>query len=215
MISYDYQCIFIHIPKNGGSSIEDMLWPTSLERTEKTLWMGLIDRYRNKYQTGGLQHLLANQIRQEVGQENFDRFFKFSLVRNPWDKAVSQYAYMKRRPDLRKWVGMRRWTSFKQYLELIQSRKHVQWEEQYRFLFDDDGNQLVDFIGRFEDFDAEVERILKKIVEKTGRLELAHLQVPHANKSLRAAYQTYYDSESQAMVRAIYQRDIELFNYRF
>jgi hypothetical protein len=81
MISDTLNCIFVHIPKSGGTSIEDVLWPGA--RAESDLWMGSIDAYHNKYQTGGLQHLLARQIRQEVGVEKFSRCFRFSFVRNP------------------------------------------------------------------------------------------------------------------------------------
>ncbi len=44
--------------------------------------MGTGDTNHNKYQTGGLQHLLASQIQKEVGDEIFEKFFKFTIVRN-------------------------------------------------------------------------------------------------------------------------------------
>lgn len=94
MVSHELRTIFIHIPKTGGSSIEQLIWPIQDGRTEVDLWMGFKDRYSNKYQTGGLQHLLALQVRQELGLEVFEQYFKFAVVRNPWDKAVSQYRYM-------------------------------------------------------------------------------------------------------------------------
>ena len=67
MISHEKKCIFIHIPKCGGTSVEDVIWPKEQGRTEDDLWMGFVSRFENKYQTGGLQHLLACQVREEVG----------------------------------------------------------------------------------------------------------------------------------------------------
>ena len=97
MISHTHKCIFVHIPRTAGSSVEAILWPDL--RKESDLWMGFVSKYRNKYQTGGLQHLQASQIIREVGEDIFSHYFKFSIVRNPWDKAVSQFTYMKQRDD--------------------------------------------------------------------------------------------------------------------
>lgn len=93
MISKEKNCIFIHIPKTGGTSIENMIWQAD-EKVEKNLCMGLVSRYHNKYQTGGLQqHLLASQVKQEGGDIFFNSAFKFSMVRNPFDRILSQYHY--------------------------------------------------------------------------------------------------------------------------
>ena len=156
MISYKHQCIFVHIPRTGDTSFERIIWPKKEDKTELNLWMGFVTEYNNKYQTGGLQHLFANQIRQEVGDDVFCRYFKFAIVRNPWDKAVSQYLYMKKRMDLRDFIGMSEGDSFKKYLSLIQKRLHVQWESQHKFLYDANKKLMVDFVGRFENYKNEL-----------------------------------------------------------
>src|SRR5690348_14228159 len=132
MISHHHKCIFIHIPRSGGTSIENLIWPA--QRTSAELWMGFIDRYHNRYQTGGLQHLFAQHIEREIGPDTFHSYFKFAFVRNPFDRAVSQFHYMARRPDLREFIGMEPSDSFDKYLHLIQQKKHVQWEQQHKFL---------------------------------------------------------------------------------
>jgi hypothetical protein len=213
MISHRHRCIFVHIPKTGGHSIETVIWPGG--RTEDTLWMGFVDEFHNKYQTGGLQHLHATQIREEVGAEIFDAYFRFSFVRNPWDKAVSQYAYMRTRPDLRRFLGMGDDDDFATYLHLIQERLHVQWEPQHAFVCDDDGNLLVDFLGRFETFDADTRELLARIKVRIGRRRRRVRSVPHRNKSERSHYRDYYDDETKALVAKVYERDIELFGYTF
>lgn len=208
MISHQRRCIFIHIPKTGGSSIEAVIWPDRRSRTPDQLWMGFIDAYRNKYQTGGLQHLLAAQIEQEVGPHVFDRYYRFSFIRNPWDKAVSQFIFMKRRQDLRDFIGMRRDAPFVDYLERISRHKHVQWEEQTRFLMDGNGKLLVHFVGRFETLAADAEAVF-------NRLGLVGAALPHANASQREPYHAYYDTECRQRVEELYRSDIERFGYRY
>ena len=207
MISHQHKCIFVHIPRTGGTSIEDVIWgPDRRSRTEAQLWMGIAESGRNKYQTGGLQHLLARQIRQEVGPAVFDAVFKFSFVRNPWDKAVSQFIYMRKRRDLRELVGMRHDSTFKDYLMRIEKVRHVQWYGQWEFLLDDNGDLLVDCVGRFESFDKDVQSVL-------SRLGIVCDAVPHEFKGDRLHYETYYDQESLEIVGHRYRRDIERFGY--
>lgn len=208
MISKKYNCIFVHIPKNGGSSIEDMIWPPTHKRTEQDLWMGFVKPFYNKYQTGGLQHLFASQIKQEVGDTFFDQAFIFTMVRNPWDKAVSQFTYMQKREDLRKFLGMPEHCEFAQYLELITHKAHVQWEPQYKFFLDDHGESLVSEVFRFENFETDVARIM-------DRLGVKFTNILHAKKSSRVHYSQYYNEESKEMVADIYAKDISLLNYAF
>ena len=210
MISHDKKCIFIHIPKCGGTSIEDVIWPKDQGRSEKDLWMGFVTQFENKYQTGGLQHLLACQVREEVGCDVFSSYYKFAFVRNPWDRIVSQYAYMQQRPDLMDYLGMTSETEFKTYLELIRLKEHVQWMPQVRFLLDHDGSLLVDRIGRLEAFNEDC----AKIFEAVG---LSVNQLPgHANRSKRQVFTHYYsDRESIDMVADIFGEDIDFLGYEF
>ena len=210
MISHDKKCIFIHIPKCGGTSVEDVIWPKEQGRTEEDLWMGFVSRFENKYQTGGLQHLLAWQVREEVGHDVFRDYYKFAFVRNPWDRVVSQFAYIQRRPDLMDYVGMTSNTEFKAYLELIRLKEHVQWMPQVRFLLDHDGSLLVDRIGRLESFNEDCAQIF-------DALGLALDQLPgHVNLSKRQAFQYYYsDSEAVEIVANIFADDISFLGYEF
>jgi len=206
MISHDDKCIFVHVPKSGGSSIESLIWPG--ERREVDLWMGFVSKYRNKYQTGGLQHLLATQIRDHVGEDVFNQYFKFSFVRNPWDKAVSQFSYMSDRSDLMQYIGMKEGCSFKKYLELMQKKTHVQWEKQYKFIYDENLESLVNYLGRFENIESDTKEIF-------SRLGLEFNCVPHTNKSFRKKFSLYWDDESIEMVGDIYKEDIDIFDYSF
>jgi hypothetical protein len=206
MISHQLRCIFVHIPKTGGTSIEDVIWPAP--RREEDLWMGFVSAHRNKYQTGGLQHLLAHQIRQEVGEEIFGAYFKFAVVRNPWDRAVSQFCYTRIRTDLHELIGMTAETSFSDYLTRIEGHEHVQWQPQVDFVHDADGSTLIDLVGRFERLEQDAGSIFK-------RLGLEASTLPHSNASDRRPYREYFDTSSRRRIERLYGKDIEAFGYEF
>jgi hypothetical protein len=206
MISRQHRCIFVHIPRTGGTSLEEVIW--GWPRTPDQLWMGFIDEFHNKYQTGGLQHLLASQIRLEVGPDIFGSYFKFAFVRNPFDRLVSQYHFMRRRPDLRQLIGLADDAPFAAYVSRIQKVAHVQWEEQNRFVYNDQGDLLVDVIGRFESYEQDAQKVLSRLGLQSG-------SVPHLNKTPHRPYQEYYDDATRAAVASMFQKDLSLFGYSF
>lgn len=170
--------------------------------------MGFVDLYRNKYQTGGLQHLLAKQIRQEIGDYRFYSYFKFSVVRNPFDRAVSQFAYMQRRQDLRALIDMDKNTSFSEYVNLTQRRQHIQWAPQCSFLYDDDGTLLMDFVGRFETLDDDMSSVF-------ARLGIECDSLPRFNASNRGEYREYYTPATRVQIESMYKDDLDRFGYSF
>lgn len=70
MISHKYNCIYIHIPKTGGSSVNRAL-------------------QENQH------HATLAQEALKVSPEIFKRYFKWATVRNPWDRFVSMYHFRK------------------------------------------------------------------------------------------------------------------------
>ncbi|MDE2480921.1 MAG: sulfotransferase family 2 domain-containing protein [bacterium] len=205
MISHRHRCIFIHIPKCGGTSIEDVLWPDP--RTEAELWMGFVSPLHNAYQTGGLQHLTAPLVRRVVGETTFASYYRFAVIRNPWDRAVSQFVFMRRRPDLRAYLGVTEDGSFKHYLERLSEREHVQWMPQWRFLYDDDGSLLVEDVLRFERLEEDAARVFRRLGVDAA--------LPHAKRGEREPLASYYDDDAREMVARIYAEDIRRFGYRF
>ena len=71
MISHEHKFIFIHIPKCGGTSIERF--------------------FKMKLPRQGA-HLNLKYYKKNT--ENYETYFKFTIVRNPWDKMVSEYKWM-------------------------------------------------------------------------------------------------------------------------
>jgi hypothetical protein len=205
LISDRYKVIFIHIPKTGGTSVEAILWPNP---KESELFGGVADGHMNKYTTGGLQHLPARFVRDEVGVQKFFSYLKFSIVRNPYSKAISQFSYMSIRPDLRELIGMDAEDSFDRYLELIQMRQHVQWDKQALFVQDERGVVVVDKVLRFEDFSQGVRSILNEL--RVPISVIPHLNKNPCSKALKPAQISKY---AQRMIEEIYREDFEYFSY--
>jgi hypothetical protein len=215
MISHRLKCIFVHIPKTAGTSIEFALFK-DYERTPSNLWGFHRPEFCNKHQLGALQHLRATQIRQEVGTGDFDRYFKFAFVRNPWDRMVSLYAYLTQtdrmpRQRIRDFLGISQDISFKAFVGAIsESEIHPHWEEQHKFVTDENGKLIVDFIGRYED----LHQGYAYICQRLPRLQ-KNPSLPWRLYSRRGCYWPYYDDETREMVAEMYKEDRKLFRYSF
>jgi hypothetical protein len=85
----------------------------------------------------------------------FERYFKFTVVRNPWDRAVSLYHYLASGMEL---------AAFCAELEatLAQS-SHWYLDPQIDFLTGDNGAMRVDYVARFEDLDNEIGPIRDRV----------------------------------------------------
>jgi hypothetical protein len=168
--------------------------------------MGFIDDFNNKYSTGGLQHLTAANIRTEVGEVKFHSYLKFSVVRDPYTKSISQFFYMATRPDLRSFIGMKANDSFETYLDLIQMRAHVQWSPQRPFICDDDGELLIDRILRFENYERDVSNLCRDLGVRVQ-------SIPHLNESVKMKSSELLTPAAILKINEIYEVDFKYFGY--
>jgi hypothetical protein len=218
MINFDKKFIFIHVPKAGGTSVEKMLF-----KKEHNLqhWFGF-DEKRQIF----LQHLTCRQIvdLKMLSEEQFDGYFKFAIVRNPWDRCLSEYIwriknsgnFVDAKVNIEKF-GRRNAKEIKHISFVDFLKKNFPWEEisfdchmkpQVEYLLDDSGKPMVDFVGRLETLEKDSALIFNKIGIK-------HPATPHKNKTKHKPYWEYYDSETYELVAEIYKKDIEYFNYKF
>jgi hypothetical protein len=231
MVSHALKCIFVHVPKTGGYSIDDFFIEhlgLTWERREDLLLQVNRDPRRGPPRLG---HLTASQYVScgHVTPGQFQEYFKFAFVRNPWDRVVSEYRYRLhgKKFDFKTFL-FRHWPEpgFNDlYLHVI---------PQYDFLHDEDGKLLVDYVGRFERLEQDFEVVAQ-------RLNIHGKRLPHHNRSIGRAwgprvlmmwlkdpagmyrlwrnnhrhYAEYYDDESREFVRSIYALDIETFGYEF
>jgi Sulfotransferase family len=162
-------------------------------------------------------HATASEIISTIGRERFDSCYSFGIVRNPWDWQVSLYrfaletvmslprtaAYVRGlAPERRTYSGLK---SFDDYIRWRCAEDvHLQKE----FLFSDDGEQLVTFIGKYERLDEDFREICSAIGIDAS--------LPRLNESAaHTRYQEYYTPETIELVREAFADDIEVFGYEF
>ena len=142
---------------------------------------------------------------------NLDDFFVFTFVRNPWDRLVSMYKYLKdiEIPNAKKqnqnYISELDEISFEEYI----IREDI-WKPKtfYSMLKNEDDKIDLDFIGKFENLNYDFNKLLKK-------LNIEDIKLSHKNRSKHKHYTEYYTLETMQIVEDMYKDDIMYFNYTY
>lgn len=182
-ISHDKKLIFIHIPKNAGTSVFDAYNMSDFGHHEPQYYML---RYPNEWRI----------------------YKKMAIVRNPWDRVVSCYEYARMEDSYHHGKNNRfgygphpdyeilKDKTFEECLQLLKEGKlkHQGWAPQHIYTHIN-GQLVLDEIGKFEN-------ITKSLIK--------------VNTSTRKDYKSYYNSDELInLVKDIYKRDIELFEFKY
>ena len=209
MVNHKCKFIFVHIPKTGGTSIEAYLYSIFKNNSFKD---------SNRLQKGGYipkhklfaQHATLKQLKNELNVP-VDDYFKFTVCRNPFERAVSDYFWCSRLLQTPK--------PFKDYLLVrngYEKLNHLESNKgrgdhfytQFEFI-EINGRSKIDFIIRFENLQKDFNIVC-------GKLKIPHHNLPHNNRSKnRKHYTEYYDDETREIVAKKFAKDIEFFGYKF
>jgi hypothetical protein len=215
-VSHRFNCIFVHIPKTAGSSIEKFMAHAAGYERPREFWdyWGKIktehrDRLKlrekdvdwerqNRLQSV-FHHLSARALKQIIDPELWNRYYKFAIVRNPFDRIVSFYEYHKK-------TGERGNTKGKGFKEWF-------WHEEFApsmipYLYDEKDNLLVDKLIRFEDLETGFR-------EACNEMGVGFTKLPHEKKSERRDYKQYYDTQMRQFVEEKLAGDLATFSYGF
>ncbi len=203
----EYKFIYVEIAKAACSSIKRSLGKA----------IGASPETINGWANGKLPTV-------NLSDGKYSDYFKFTFVRNPWDRAVSCYENKFNHPDpksrqkeifekpLAQLLNVKKVT-FNDFLSYISSQpdeisgKH--FRSQYFSIFDEKGNNMLDFIGQLETINMDFKEVCTIIGINADLMHM--LQSRHR----RGLYQVYYNAASQAIVNKRYKLDIELFQYQF
>jgi hypothetical protein len=230
-ISHRHKFVFFSNPKTGSESVRLMLDPYSdikcVRLRERTAEFPFYD------------HILPVELREvfrERGWE-FESYYRFTFVRNPWARLVSVYAAILDRgmagrlrdagnalsrwsrgrgldPDI---AGFRRWVRTVETSGRGGGGKpHHGWRQKgtwsiAAFAGDGAGHELVNEVIPLE---SAADRLPQLAVE-LGLPGADALRLPHVNVHRHAKYPAYYDDDTAAHVAQLYADDIARFDYRF
>jgi sulfotransferase famil protein len=186
------KCIFVHIPKCAGTSVRQSLFGRD----------------------GG--HPPLENFRTMLPPEIFARSFKFTFARNPWDRLVSAFFFLKK-SDLKRNQRFNRrhlsaFNDFDSFVRQWVTRKNI-WSfthflPQHHFLCID--KRLgVDFVGFYENLAEDFAIIARRIGKHTELREENRLGGRDKD------YRQYYNEETRGIVAKVYAEDIALLGYSF
>jgi hypothetical protein len=205
MISHKYKLIFIHIPKTAGGSVEEYL-----KRMDPDAVIGPAKKPRQFC----LQHMSLKELYEDSGLSSdiIDSYFKFTVVRNSWDRAVSSYhSHAYNQPTMEAFkkdlISKGRMWPDNGYSE-HEKLAHRRCQLDFIFYNDKIG---VDYIVRYEHLQEDFDILCKQVGMPAGTL-------PYINKDaikFKKSYQEYYDEENKRIIFEKFKKDIEYFNFEF
>ena len=187
----EHRCVFIHIPKAAGTSLTKTLFAASSRHLQYTEY-------------------------ERANPKKFKKYFKFTFVRNPYDRLFSAYTFLKKGGlnELDRCWAEQNLASFPDFESFVHGWvtpeniwSWVHFKPQHWWVCDASFNVKVDFVGRFEQMDSDV-----AIVQ--DRLSLPVAPLPKINVTDRPqALESPYTAETRAIVAQVYQTDFDLFAY--
>lgn len=225
MICHKNKLIFIHLPKCAGTSIETAF-------TGKSWSQGALLHE---------QHLTAAGARETYGADVYDSYFKFSVVRNPWDLLVAYYLWgcwgLRGRADTRlkgriaRLLGRtnawghpfrkegRAYGDHPTFEEYLNNTEHYNEQLGFSTSAADLTRQrdAISIDGKIAvDYVGKFENLQDDIATICRKAGMYAVKLPHRLKSNRSRhYSQFYSEKTREFVRNNYNKDIEAFNYEF
>ena len=203
--------IFVRVPKTASRSVMDALQDAFARDRSATLH----SPWRH------------HDCRTLMRQFDWPTFYKFAFVRNPWGRIVSAYLFQFTDSTRRAiavlaqegamdvetvWLYEDFWRdrpSFDDWILGGFERFFMAAKNQLDFLVDERGKIAVDFIGRFENLEADFARVCQDI--GCPGQPLAY----HRHRTEHRHYTEYYTPASRDRVARAFARDVECFGYEF
>ena len=200
VVSHSHKFAFIHVPKTGGTTITHLLG--KLGFTTKCSCMN---------------HIRAGDLRALMTPELFDSYYRFAIVRNPYDLMVSLFYFAKKSKSYRSQsgIGEEELSTFENFMRWRSSLGH---SPQVAFMteLDDHSKEIVDKICRFEQYDRDIRSAIDAINARgTANPIILPEELPTMNSTQHAPWEEHYQPGdfSALTVEYMFAADFEFFGY--
>lgn len=212
IISHGRGYIFVHIPKTGGTSLALALEARAMK---DDILIGDTPKARNRRSrlktltpAGRLwKHSTLADIDGIITPEELPRMRIVTLVRNPWDRLVSYYHWLRMQNFDHRAVTLAQNLDFADFIAHAHTQSSIRAWPYGRYVTDAQGREHQTAFLR-------IEHLQQDIAPFETHLGFS-LEIPHANQSDRGDYRAYYNRDTSRIVANICATDIARFDYRF
>ena len=215
-IHHNLKTIHIHIPKTGGTSVNETIFnkkELDIKKVNKKIFYGNLIHVNNYFYE--LDHSTINFLKKNHNNY-FKSYFKFCYVRNPYSRIVSEYLFCKEKFSR----FITNTNTFEDFvLELKEKFNNVMenielnhwlvshYIPQYYFIYDNNNKCCIDYIGRFEKINSYWKQIAKRIKIKKN------LKRSNVKSSFKYDWRTFYNEDLKNIIYDLYKIDFKTFNY--
>ena len=214
ILSRSRRFIFVHIPKTGGTALTLALEARAMK---DDILIG--DTPKARARKGRLQgvkshgrlwkHSTLADIAGLASDAEIADFFTLTLVRNPWDRVVSYYHWLRDQSFAHPAVGLAKSHDFSGFLNHAQTITALTLWPYPAYLRDRFGQERASLYARLEHLDHD-------LAPFEAHLGFHLTPLPRANTSDRARdWRQFYNDADAALVAWISADDIARFGYRF
>jgi len=218
LVSHRKKFIFLKTSKTAGTSVEVLFEKYCFPEGAWT-FSHYIEEYKNS-DTGivgyrGLSrgnqrffnHMQANALREELGNDIWDEYFKFTVIRNPFDKMVSAFFHFEKHRKSDKYSSDKL-TDVERFRNWVRSGGKIIDKHIYSIA----GKVAVDYVIRYENLKNDLAAVCQKLNLDCDLNELPNLKAEFRDRSLPV--KAFYDLETEQYVRRLYEFELQQFGYQ-